>query len=62
MWLICGLQICSRNTSFFVIMWFKAEPGDHANISGKQQADKTVLKQTVSLSKECSEKVIFCYC
>lgn len=54
MWLTCGLQIYSRNVS--VLLQCGSSPSQETtNISGKQQAERTAMKQTVTLGKECSE-------
>lgn len=39
-------------------MRFKSKPGDYASISVKQLG-RAATQQTVTLSKECAEKVIF---
>lgn len=61
MWLTCGLQIYSRNTS--VLLQCGSSPSQETtNISGKQQAERTAMKQTVLLGKECSEVFFLCVC
>lgn len=59
MWLTCGMGVYSRNTYLFLTVGFKSKPRDCANISVKQQVGRVAMEQTVTLSQECSENVIF---